>query len=70
MQSTGFLIVNATQDVNLAHVVYSEITWTGGVATNVRLHFTDTWYIDLTGEDAKNYISLRLMMPKLKDAKK
>lgn len=69
MQSTGFLVVNVYKDINLTHVVHSDITWTAGEPSNVRLYFTDTWYIDLTGEDARNYVLLRSMMPKLKDVK-
>lgn len=66
---TGFLVVNADLDINLSNVRYSEVTWTAGDPTNVRLHFSDTVYQDLTGEDARNYVRLRQLMPQLRDVK-
>jgi hypothetical protein len=66
---TGFMVVNSDLDINLANVWYTEVTWSAGDPTNVRLHFSDTVFQDLTGEDAKNYVRLRALMPQLRDVK-
>lgn len=67
---TGMLSVNNVLDINLSHVWYVDITWTGNDPTNVRMYFTAADYVDLTGEDAKNYMRLRQYMPQLRNAVK
>jgi hypothetical protein len=60
---TSILTVNDDMDINLANVWYVDITWTAGDPTNVRLHFSGTDFVDLTGETARNYVRLRQLMP-------
>lgn len=66
---TGIIVVNNDLDINLAHVWHVDITWTAGDPTNVRLHFSGADFVDLTGEDARNYVRLRTLMPDLRNTK-
>lgn len=71
MNTSSLVQVTALSDINLGNVWYVEIGEPGAdnLPNMVRFYFSETFYRELTGEDAKNYARARAaFMPKLSDA--
>lgn len=67
---TGLVQTTAQQDVNLSNVWFTALSAPGtdNLPTWVRFYFTLTDYVEITGEDARNYARARAaFLPALAD---